>query len=566
MKFSFIDFLTLFGALGFFIYGMKVMSEGIQKAAGGKLQQILGSMTRNRFLGIGTGFLITCLVQSSSATTVMVVSFVNAGLLNLVEAIAVIMGANIGTTLTAWLITIFGFKVSVASFALPMIAIGFPLMFSSKTKLKSIAEVMIGFALLFLGLDALKNSVPDLANNADVLGFLADFSNYGILSTLIFVLVGTIITVIVQSSSAAMALTLTLLFTEVISFEVAAAMVLGENIGTTITANMAAIVANVHAKRAARAHLIFNIVGVIWMVLLFPVFINLVKNIWEPFQGFLQGYVSGLDKSKEELQLSLFHTIFNVINTLLMVGFVPLIARVVTKLVPSRGEEDEEYSLAYIGSGMMLSTEVSLLETRKELIEFSSRVKKMSGFIPQLLVETDKKRYKKLVNKVKKYEEITDQIEKDIANYLTKVSEGTMNERSSIQLRSMLSIASDLEIIGDINYQMSKALQRKREEKIWFTPEQRDSLNEMFKLVDEALEIMLRNQKAQFNHSMLEEAYIAEKNINKKRNEIRKEHLKSVEKGDYTFQSGIIFKDLFSSAEKVGDHIINISEALAGKI
>lgn len=562
MSFSFMDFLILIGSLGFFIYGMKIMSDGIQKAAGGKLQQILSSMTRNRFLGVTTGFLITCLVQSSSATTLMVVSFANAGLINLVESIAVIMGANIGTTLTAWLFTIFGFKVDIASFTLPIIAIGFPMMFSGKDTIKSLSEILIGFALLFMGLDALKNSVPDLAGNPEVLNFLNQYADFGILSTIIFVIAGTIVTLIVQSSSAAMALTLTLLYSNIITFEMAAAMVLGENIGTTITANMAAMVANVHAKRAARAHLIFNMIGVIWMISFFPFFIDLIKGLWDPFQRL----IPGLSGTEEEIELSLFHTLFNLLNTLLLVWFIPQIANLVTKLVPSRTEDDEEYSLSYIGSGMMLTTEASLLEVRKELIEFSNRIKKMSGFIPQLLVETDKKKFKKLMKKVRKYEEITDRIELEIANYLAKVSEGSMNQATSIQVRSMLSIASDLEIIADINYQMSKTIQRKTDDKIWFTPEQRKNLLEMFDLLEESLEIMLRNQRGKFTHDMLEDAYVAEKNLNSKRNELRKVHLKSIENKDYQFQNGIIYKDLFSSVEKVGDHVINVSEALAGKV
>jgi len=345
MDYSFLDLLQLFGALGFFIYGMKVMSEGIQRTAGSKLRDILKGMTKNRYLGVFTGFLITCLVQSSSATTVMVVSFANAGLLSLIESIGVIMGANIGTTITAWLIAFFGFKVSISSFALPIIAIGFPFMFSKRSSFRSLAEVFIGFALLFLGLDALKNSVPDLNQNPEFLEFLAGFTDYGILSTLLFVAVGTLVTIIVQSSSAAMALTLTLLFNEVITFEIAAAMVLGENIGTTITANLAAIVANVHAKRAARAHFIFNVIGVTWLVLLFPYFLNFIDYLWTPAQEFLQSVIPNIDKSQSELQLSFFHTVFNVINTSLMIGFIPLIARVVTKLVPSKGMEDEAFHL-----------------------------------------------------------------------------------------------------------------------------------------------------------------------------------------------------------------------------
>ena len=369
MTFSFFDVLILIGALGFFIYGMKIMSDGIQKAAGGSLQKILSSMTRNRFLGIITGFLITCLVQSSSATTVMVVSFANAGLINLVESIAVIMGANIGTTLTAWLVTIFGFKVDITAFTLPIIAVGFPLMFTNKDSLKALSEVLIGFALLFMGLGALKDAVPDLAGNPEVLEFLGEWSNYGVASTILFVIVGTIVTLVVQSSSAAMALTLTLLYSKIIPFEVAAAMVLGENIGTTITANIAAMVANVHAKRAARAHLIFNMIGVIWMIAFFPVAIDLIKNLWDPFQR----WIPGLAGTEQEIELSIFHTLFNVINTLLLVWFVTPISKLVTKMVPSRTEDDEEYSLAYIGSGMMLTTEASLLEVRKELMEAIER-------------------------------------------------------------------------------------------------------------------------------------------------------------------------------------------------
>src|SRR5690554_1408978 len=345
MGFSFLDFLTLVGALGFFIYGMKVMSDGVQKAAGSRLRSILGSMTRNRYLGVFTGFLITCLIQSSSATTVMIVSFANAGLLTLMESIAVIMGANIGTTITAWLIAFFGFKISISSIALPIIAIGFPMMFSKKAMFRSIAEVFIGFALLFLGLDALKNAVPDLNQNPEVLDFLAKFGGYGILTTLFFVLIGSVVTVIVQSSSAAMALTLTLLFNDVITFEVAAALVLGENIGTTITANAAAMVANVHAKRAARAHFIFNLAGVFWMVLLFPYFLDLIDYMWQPAQNFLSKAIPDIGKSQSELKLSLFHTVFNLINTILMIGLIPYIAKVVVKLVPSKGLEDETFTL-----------------------------------------------------------------------------------------------------------------------------------------------------------------------------------------------------------------------------
>ena len=307
-----------------------------------------------------------------------------------------------------------------------------------------------------------------------------------------------------------MALTLTLLYTDVITFEVAAAMVLGENIGTTITANLAAIVANVHAKRAARAHLIFNVVGVIWMILLFPFFIDLVKWLWVPFQNGLTAAIPDIGSSQEELQLSLFHTVFNIINTLLMVGFVPLIARIVTKMVPSKGDMDEEFHLEYIGTGMMLTTEAAILEAKKEVAKFGKLTKKMIRFIPKLLVETDKKEFKHLLARIKKYEEITDRIESEVSNYLAKVSEGELNSSASERIRSMLSIINDL-------VQLTKA-------------------NEL------------------------------EKEINKLRNKIRKEHLVNIETGEYNFASGIIYNDLFSSAERLGDHIINVSEAVAGEV
>jgi phosphate:Na+ symporter len=566
MNFGLLESLNLLGALGFFIFGMKIMSEGIQKAAGNKLRQILSSMTRNRFLGVFTGFLITLLIQSSSATTVMVVSFANAGLLNLVESIGVIMGANIGTTVTAWLIAFFGFKLKISSFALPIIAVGFPLMFAKKNSLKSLAEVLIGFALLFLGLDALKSSVPDLNQNPEVLAFLATFTDYGILSTIFFVIVGTIVTIIIQSSSAAMALTLTLLYTNVISFEVAAAMVLGENIGTTITANLAAIVANVHAKRAARAHLIFNVVGVVWMILLFPYFIDLVQWLWVPFQNALTSIIPDIGSSQEELQLSLFHTVFNIINTLLMVGFVPLIARIVTKMIPSKGDLDEEFHLEYIGTGMMLTTEAAILEAKKEVAKFGKLTKKMIRFIPKLLVETDKKEFKHLLARIKKYEDITDRIESEVSNYLAKVSEGELNSSASERIRSMLSIINDLERVGDVCYQMSKAIERKTEKKIWFTPEQRQNLKEMFDKVDQASELMVKHLEDDYDLVQLQKANELEKEINKLRNKFRKEHLVNIETGEYNFASGIIYNDLFSSAERLGDHIINVSEAVAGEV
>ncbi len=563
MKFGILDVLELIGALGFFIYGMKVMSEGIQKVAGSKMRSFLQAMTSNRFKGILTGFLLTSLVQSSSATTVMVVSFVNAGLLSLVESIGVIMGANIGTTITAWLISIVGLKVNISAFSLPIIAFGFPLLFAKKSSLKSWGEVAIGFALLFIGLNELKSSVPDLQSNPEILEFLAGYTEMGILSVIVFIGIGTIITIVVQSSSAAMALTLIMANNGWIPFEMAAAMVLGENIGTTITANLAAIIGNVHAKRSARAHFIFNVTGVIWMIILFFPFVSVINSYMLSSQG-----VSPMDPSQPEsipIALSIFHSAFNIINVLLMVGFVKLIASTVTKLVPARGD-DEEFRLEYIGDAIFRTPDISILEARKEIAKFGGITSKMSEFLQELISKKKDKKRVKLMDRIQKYEEITDKVEVEIANFLSKVAEGNITEKTSIRIRSLLSINNDLERIADIFYQMSLNVQRKNESNLWFTEKQSENLTEIFNLLDEAFEIMTRNLNPNYSKVKMKDAIEKEKQINAKRSELRREHLKKIEKGEYDIISGIIYIDLVASIEKIGDHIINVTEAVTGRI
>ncbi|MBN4062394.1 Na/Pi cotransporter family protein, partial [Bacteroidales bacterium AH-315-I05] len=552
----------LIGALGFFIYGMKVMSEGIQKVAGQKMRQILAAMTSNRFFGVFTGFLITCLLQSSSATTVMTVSFVNAGLLSLTQSIGVIMGANIGTTITGWLISIFGFKVKIAAIALPIIAVAVPMMFSSRSSFKSWAEFLIGFALLFLGLNELKNSVPDLKNNPEVLAFLSGYADMGMLSLLMFVGIGTLLTVIVQSSSAAMALTLVMCNEGWVPFDIAAGMILGENIGTTITANLAALVANVHAKRAARAHLIFNIFGVVWMLFSFRWFINGIDSYMTSTHG-----ISPMEDAEAvPIALSLFHTTFNILNVLLLVWFVKPIEKAVIKMVPSKGDVDEQFHLDYISTGMMGTPELSLLEAKKEVEKFGRIDKKMLGFVKQLLQTTEKKEANQLFIRIKKYEDITDRMEVEIADYLLKVSEQELSKNASLRVRSYLSIIADLERTGDILYQMSKNIERKLDEKTWFTPEQRNNLLDMFSLLEKAFDTMLENLNSDFDQVSIEKANLLEAEINKRRNELRKQHFMSMEKGDYNIKSGLIYTDLFSSCEKVGDQVINVTEAVCGEI
>lgn len=564
MNFGIIEMLRLIGALGFFIFGMKIMSEGIQKAAGDSLRKLLSYMTRNRFMGVFTGFLVTCIVQSSSATTVMTVSFVNAGLLSLVESAGVMLGANIGTTITSWLVALLGFKVKIAAMSLPLLAIGVPLIFMKKSKLKYTGEFIVGFAILFWGLSELKDAVPDVKSNPEVLHFLGNYADMGLLSNLFFVLVGTLITIIVQSSSASMALTQTLCFSGIIPFETAIAMVLGENIGTTITAELASLAGNVHAKRSARIHSLFNIIGVTWMVLLisFTPFLNIVS--W-----FAVDVLGGADPYTAEgtpTGLAIFHTMFNLINVLIMVWFVDFLVKTSIKTVKSKGEFDEEYHLEYIGTGIMATPEMSILEAQKEIATYGKLTKRMNGFVKSLLLEQEPKKVEKLLARIKKYEEVTDRIEQDVADYLAKISEGEMSEKSSIQLRGMLSIIGDLERVGDIYFQMSKVIERKFENKIWFTPEQRQNIISMIDILEEALEIMNKNLKSNYSDVDKKEAVDVEHKVNQFRKKLRKEHYKNMEQGEYNFQNATIYSDLFNSLEKVGDHIINVTEGVVGEI
>ena len=565
MGFGIFELFKLIGALGFFIYGMKVMSDGIQKVAGSKMRSILSKMTSNRFLGVATGFMITALLQSSSATTVMIVSFVNAGLLTLVESIGVIMGANVGTTITAWLISLLGFKVKISAIALPIIAIGFPMMFSSKSSIKSWAEVLIGFALLFMGLDELKHAVPNLKENPEFLGFLASYADMGIFSTLLFIGVGTILTLVVQSSSAAMALTLVMCYEGYIPFELAAAMVLGENIGTTITANLAAMVGNVHAKRAARAHLIFNVFGVVWMLFAFQIFIANIDTYMINNMG-----LSPLNFDMENpvaipLGLSIFHTTFNILNMLFLVGFVPLSSRIVIKMQPSKGEMDEEFHLEHIGGGLMQTGELSVLEANKEVTKFGNITTRLFNMIPELLKETDIKKFNNLMARIRKYEDITDRMEVEIADYLAKASQVEISDSASVKVRSMISMINDMERIGDICYQLSITIERKREQKAYFTPELRTNLEEMISEVQKAMVIMNKNLNSSYSQVLIAEADEAELAINKMRNQLRKKYLQNIEKGEGKIQTGMIYNNLIHSLEKVGDHIFNISEAITGK-
>lgn len=557
MKFGFVEILTLLGSLGVFLYGMKLMSEALQKVAGEKLRAILAAMTSNRVLGVFTGFFITAVIQSSSATTVMIVSFVNAGLLSLTQSVGVIMGANIGTTVTAWIISILGFKVKMSHIAIPLIGIAFPLIFSKNTKRKNIGELIIGFALLFIGLGYLKDAVPDIKSNPEILHFLGSYTHLGYFSLFIFLLVGTILTVVIQSSSATMALTLVLAANGIINFEMAAAMVLGENIGTTITANLAALVANTSAKRAAFAHFIFNIFGVIWILVLFYPVTKFISWMVLP-EG-----VTSFDEypSSIPIALSIFHTVFNITNVLIMIWFVKLIVKIVTKIVKDK-EDDEEFRLKHINTGMLSTSELSILQAKSEIVVFAERVTKMFDIVKQLFDTKKEKKFNKLFNKIEKYEDISDRMEVEIAEYLAKVSESELSVSGSRRIKGMFEVIDDIESIADSCFNLTKTIQRKRDSKILFDNDVYENIKQMFSLIDEALAQMNNVLTSDFSNSNIEKSIEIENRINDYRTSLKEEHLLSVKNKKYKYKVGVIYNELFSTAEKLGDYVINVSESV----
>lgn len=562
--------LTVVGSLGFFIFGMKVMSEGIQKVAGEQLRNILSAATSNRFAGVLTGFLTTSIIQSSSATTVMVVSFVNARLLTLRQAIGVIMGANIGTTMTAFLLMFFAFgKFSIADYSYPIMAFGVPMLFLSNQRLKSLGEFLIGFAILFLGLDALKSSMSFIKENPEMLwDMIEPLSQYGFGSVVIFVLIGAILTIVVQSSSAAMAITITLCGTSGLPLEYGAAIVLGENIGTTVTANLAAMIGNVHAKRAARAHLFFNIIGVVWMLLVFNSFLSMAGYFVE--NTVFDSFITGGSAAENETaiirwSLAVFHLCFNITNTFLLIWFVNKLESVVMKMVKVKSGDDEDYHLEFIGGGVMSTAELSIMQAQKELERYGGIVHRMNGFLKNMLDSTEKKERSSIAKRLEKYEDITDRVEMEIIEYLGKTAQLPMGKDASGKMGAVLAIASDLESIGDIYYQLSKVLEKKAADKVWFSPEQRQSVHKLLAKVDEAFEIMNANIKSMFSGGYnIRGAYEVEKQINDVRNQVREWHFESLENDDYNINSTVIYSNLYGGLEKIGDHVLNVSETLVG--
>lgn len=567
---------TLLGSLGMFLYGMTLMSEGLQKAAGDKLRSFLASMTSTPFKRVLTGLIITAIIQSSSATTVMVVSFVNAGLLSLSNAIGVIMGANIGTTVTAWLISLLGFKADISILAVPLMALGFILSISKKGKNRNLGQLVVGFSLLFLGLSFLKESVPDLSDKPEVLAFLQQWTGYGFGSVLIFLGIGTLLTIVLQSSSATMALTLVMVNFGWIPFDMAAAMVLGENIGTTITANIAAAVANVSAKRAARAHTVFNLFGIVWVLILFHPFLKLVGWIVSmlgcpnPLTADFTPGQSGDPAEIAAMQTSvlygvaMLHTLFNVCNTIILIWFVPLIVKIVTFLVKSPAGEEEVYRLRFIQGGPLNTAELSLDEAEQEIVHFGEICHKGFGYIRQAINEQDADKFEELNQKLIKYEEITDRIEFEIASYLNEVSKGEISEQSGNRIKSMYKIIGEMESLGDSGEAIGRILKRKNIHGKTFDESMVRKLNSMLDLVDQAYIVMIGNLKMPYNElTDISNAKDAEYNINEYRNSLREEHIVNVENDSYNYQTGVYYMDVVSELERIGDFIINISEAEA---
>ena len=562
--------LKLLGSIALLIFGMKMMSEALQKMAGPQLRHLLGAMTTNRLSGVATGALVTVAVQSSAATTVMTVSFVNAALLSLTQAISVIMGANIGTTVTAWIITLFGLGESDSAFSLPMLlgAIALLFMFVKRDKLRSIGEFIIGLALLLVGMGLLQQAMPNLEEYPEFLETLARLSAYGFWSILIFVVVGALLTCLVQASAAMMAITLVMCYNGWIGLDAAVALVMGQNIGTTITANIAAMVANTNGKRAARAHLVFNVVGVVLTLIVYQPILSLIANITEGIAGSnpytpvgAEGYAPGAIP----LALSLFHTFFNVVNTFVLAWFIPVIIRIVNWLVKEKPEDEEYvYKLKYISSWMN-TAEINMKAAEREITEFSKRVLRMYTFLPGLRVAKDDAEFENIVERIEKYEAITDQMEMEIAEYLTRIAEGDLSHQGSLRISAMLCVVDNLESIGDTIYQIAATRKNKRETAVHFDQHLNDNLSHMTQLVQHALDIMDENLKMDYDAIDIAPAEEAEEAINRYRDQLREEHLNALKKGTYDFAIGNAYSSLYALYEKLGDYVINISEAIVVK-
>ena len=579
-----LNVLSVLGGLAMFLYGMALMSEGLQKSAGDRLRAFMAKMTSNAFKRVLTGTAVTALVQSSSATTIMVVSFVNAGLLTLGNAIGVIMGANIGTTLTAW-ITSLGFSVNIALFAVPMMAIGFVLHSSKKSGMKNIGQFLMGFAIMYVGLTFMKDCSNAVLDNyqSGMMSFFGSINGFGFGSVLLFLIAGAVLTIVLQASSATMAITMLLAASGLIDFKLAVAMVLGENIGTTITANIAAAVANTSAKRAARAHTIFNIVGVIWVLCLLRPIISLICVIMEslgfydPVEASRQlAIIAGngqtvdpvlMETYKNSLLygIAMLHTLFNITNTCVLIWFTPLIEKAVVWLVKEPKGETEVFRLKYISGGPLSTAELSLNEAQQELIHFAEICRNGFGYIRAALNEDNLENFEKLNDKLVKYEEITDRIEFEIATYLNEVSKNEVSEEAADEIKAMYKIIGEMESLGDSGEAIGRILKRKNAHGKVFDKTILDRLNKMMDLVQKGYDVMVENLKNKDTLTDISNAENCEYNINECRNHLREEHIVNIESNSYNYLTGVYYMDVLSELEKIGDFMINISQAARQK-
>lgn len=596
MSYSILDLLCLIGAVCLFLYGMKVMSEGLQKAAGDRLRNILSAMTRNRFTGTMTGMFITALIQSSSASTVMVVSFVNAGLMTLSQAMSVIFGANVGTTFTAWIIALFGFKVNMSAFMLPLLGLAVPLTMMSSSRKKSIGEFLIGFAFLFMGLDMISKYVPDLQANPEMFAFLQQYTGNGFSSILIFMAVGCLVTMVIQSSAATFAITLIMCSKGWITFELACAIVLGANLGTCITPLLASMSGNTAAKRTALGHLLFNILGFLWLLPIFVPFVHmnewLTELIGQGDPNRLYNYVAHLQQAEPDVYnhlfdnslpvshpamrqiaamqisvsfgMSMFHTTYNIVNLSLMIWFTNLYVKAVEKILPSKSTE-EEFSLKYIGGSLVSASELNIAQVEKEVGVFAQRVDRMVGMAQELLhLNAKTKEFNQLYSRLEKYEDISDRMEREIADFLNRTSQGRLSNDGKRRIAALFNINSEIESIGDSCNNFGRVLARKQEVSVHFNDVIKENIDAMFVLVAEAMNgmiTMLDSIESVKEEQMLS-AYNKEREINNFRNQLRNKNVENINNGLYDYQAGIFFMDAISDLEKVGDYIINVVDTI----
>ena len=596
MDYSILDFLGLLGAVGLFLYGMKVMSEGLQKAAGDRLRNILSAMTRNPFTGLLTGCLITALIQSSSASTVMVVSFVNAGLMTLQQSMAVIFGANVGTTFTAWIIALFGFKVDVSVAVLPLICVAVVLLFTNKSKSKSIGEFLIGFAFLFMGLNMISDYVPDLQSNPEMFAVLRGYASMGIGSILIFALVGLVLTAIIQSSAATFAIVLIMCTKGWITFELACAVVLGSNIGTTITPILASMSGNVAAKRTAMGHLLFNLLGTVWCLCVFVPFASmnawLTELIGQGNPEDLYNFVNNLEHTNPDIYnhlfdnslpaghdviakigamqmsvsfgLSIFHTTFNIVNVCIMIWFTKIYVKIVEWLVPSRQHEDE-FTLKFISRGLLNASELGIAQAEKEMSVYAERVYRMVDMAQQLIHTKEKSEdFNKLYSRLEKYEDISDRMELEIARYLNRCAEGRLSNEGKARIAAMLGIISEIESIADCCLGIGKILNRKIESHAEFNEEIYRNIDTMYGYIHEAMKMMIDELKDLENvqERPLIASYNKEREINNMRNSLRSQNIQNINDGIYQYQAGIYYMDIISDLERTGDCIVNVVDTI----